>query len=68
MDKLREKLFDLIKANQIKSYKYNEGVLDSTNREVDRLVLEFPSGERLALSTFCSGFSEGSCFMLDEDE
>jgi hypothetical protein len=61
---LKEKLQQLITSKQIHSYTLLECIKDETDREVDVLELIFPSGEKLKLTTFCSGCSEGSCFML----
>ena len=63
---LEDKLQELVRSGVIKDFKYEQSVLDETDREVDKLEIEFLSGEKLKLATFCSGCSEGSSIYLNE--
>jgi len=63
---LRDKLGKLVESKQLHSFSLEEQIKDLTGRYVDRLRLDFPSGETLEISTFCSGFSEDTCFMMEE--
>jgi len=61
---LRGKLQALVSSGDLRSFNYQEGILDETNREVDVLELVYPSGRKIKLTTFCSGCLESSGFLL----
>lgn len=69
--KLQDKLNKLIQSGQIKSFLYEEEVPsypgDTESRLVDKLTIEFPNGEKIKLSTFCSGSRENTCIYLKQD-
>lgn len=67
------KLEDLIKSGTISSYSIltldQDGKIcsepGSGSRETQELVLNFPSGQKLVIGTFCSGCNENTILCID---
>ena len=71
--KLETKLSELVASGAITSFLLQE--LDETGevgyspkgRNTERLILDFPNGERLVLGTFCSGVMENTHFCIESE-
>lgn len=63
-----EILQDLVSNGDLVSYEYDnvEDEIGSCFRETEKLVLNFPSGKRLVLDTFCSGSGQNTCLMISK--
>lgn len=73
MNKLDEKLNNLVKSGVIDNFKIENVSEDgkvneySNCRNVERLTIHFCSGDILRIETLCSGCSEDSVFILAND-
>lgn len=69
MNKLEQKLTQLVENKQLTSFVYEEQVPsiegDTKFRLIDKLTLVFPNGDKLNLSTFCSGCRENTTIEID---
>lgn len=63
-----DKLDDLVESGTISSYEYTDRkeFPDSTSRNIERLVIIFPNGNKLELETFCVGRSENTSIMIKQ--
>lgn len=66
MKMLGEKLDELEMNGQIKSWKIIENTTPDHMNESETLILVFPSGQELKISTCCSGVLENTSFFLEE--
>lgn len=68
---INNKIQQLVDNGTLASYTYTKvdenGIpeQESKSRNTEALVLKFPNGEVLKLSTFCSGFSENTILVIE---
>jgi hypothetical protein len=63
---ISDTLDDLIKSGEISSYTYEEDDPEAEFRKTEKLLLNFPSGKKLLIETFCPGCSENTVLFLSD--